>query len=167
MLDSNLSSLKIKISCDGTNVGRKLKLVAVTFTIIEDKRSVASKGNNLVALLTVPEKYQYIQASLKDLSSEITELKTVTVRDRTFTLDYHLGGDYKSLVLISGIESCTSKYSCVFCKCGDRGDFTLDWTMTDTNRGARTIEQIQECLKKSQKLKNFHVNMSLYSQLFQ
>ncbi|KAJ8018072.1 hypothetical protein HOLleu_44137 [Holothuria leucospilota] len=45
-----------------------------------------------------------------------------------------------------GLDSCSSLYSCVWCKCSasDRWDSSKSWSMTNPDQGARTVSEICE-----------------------
>ena len=50
----------------------------------------------------------------------------------------------KFLAISCGLEAANAEYACIWCKCpkGKRDDMTLEWSLTDVNKGARTIEEI-------------------------
>ena len=56
---------------------------------------------------------------------------------------YYLGGDWKFLALVTGIDSATSQYTCIWCKCSMDECENIDkkWSITDPKLGARTIEE--------------------------
>ena len=58
-----------------------------------------------------------------------------------------------------GIESATSEHACILCKCLklERCDISLEWSLMDIKKGARTIEEITEKAKLSTKNKQ-HFN---------
>lgn len=49
-----------------------------------------------------------------------------------------------------GLSARSSKYSCVWCTCSshDRADTKRAWSMTDTEKGARSIESMQKMCKQ-------------------
>lgn len=51
----------------------------------------------------------------------------------------------KFLAIACGIESANAKFSCVWCKCpsDERWDMTKQWSVFDTDKGARTIAEIE------------------------
>ena len=51
---------------------------------------------------------------------------------------------YDILALVCGIDSATAKYSCIWCKypSDQRNDMQLVWSITDSEHGARTVEEI-------------------------
>ena len=58
------------------------------------------------------------------------------------------------LSLIAGIDSATSQYACIWCKCpaGERYNPDTQWSMSDPSQGARSIqENVQTAAKPRQK----------------
>ena len=48
-----------------------------------------------------------------------------------------MGGDWKFLALVTGIEAATSKYFYVWCKCpSDERHVSDTWSSIDTTKGA-------------------------------
>lgn len=52
-------------------------------------------------------------------------------------IEYFFGADMKFLAVCIGIESATSTYSCIWCKCPaeDRYDLKKKWSVTNTKEG--------------------------------
>jgi len=61
--------------------------------------------------------YDALSEALQDIINEAKDLKTITINDKSYSLEYFLGGDMKFLALVNGIESANAKHSCVWCKC--------------------------------------------------
>ncbi|XP_071853409.1 uncharacterized protein [Apostichopus japonicus] len=95
--------IKVKLSGDGTWVGRYLHVVNFTFTILNDPNAMSSNGNYLIAVFQDKEGYQAIKAHLVDLRSEIQQYTEVVVGAYSYKLSYYLGGDYKCLLCVLGI----------------------------------------------------------------
>lgn len=52
--------IRVKLSGDGTctNIGKRLHVVNITFTILEEgRKAMTADGNHLVAVMKVPENY--------------------------------------------------------------------------------------------------------------
>lgn len=60
-----------------------------------------------------------------------------------FHIKYHLGGDWKFLAMVTGIDAASSEYACIWCKCktSERFDTEKEWSISDPTAGARTIEE--------------------------
>ena len=56
-------------------------------------------------------------------------------------LDFYLGGDWKFLALVTGIDAATSEHACIWCKCPkeDRWDTSMHWYITNPDEGARCV----------------------------
>ena len=106
------------------------------------------------------EKYEHLQIALADIIAEVRELKNLTVHQHSFEIEYFLCSDLKLLAIICGIESATSKYSCVWCKCpsSERFDMSKEWSFLNEENGARMVDDIISCHRKpkSQKFGCIH-----------
>ena len=62
------TTIKVKISDDGTNIGKRLKLENVTYTILNEKDAAMNeKGNYVLAIIKTRENYNNLKESLADL----------------------------------------------------------------------------------------------------
>ena len=70
-------------------------------------------------------------------------------------IKFYLGGDWKFLALVCGLESATSDHACIWCKCPkkQRHDMGLTWSLLP-DKGGRTVEEISEKSKLSKSSKN-------------
>ena len=99
--------IKIKLSGDGPNIGKRISVVNITFTILNEKRvAMSEKGNYLLAVLRTNKSYDTLAESLSDLVQEMQNLKEISVDNETFYFEYFLGGDWKFLACVCGIWSC-------------------------------------------------------------
>ena len=89
-------TIKIKLSGDGTNIGKRLTVVNFTFTILNEKElAMGEKGNYVLAIIKTTETYDNIRESLADLRMEMSNLKEISVNNCTYQIEYFLGGDWK------------------------------------------------------------------------
>ena len=101
----------MKLSGDGTNIGKRLHVVNFTFTLLEEGAlAFSAEGNHPLAIIKESEKYNYLANALKHISKEVKRLATIDVDDTTYNIVYHLGGDWKFLALCTGIDSATSNH---------------------------------------------------------
>ena len=146
-------NLKIKVSGDGTNIGKRLHILNVTYTIInEESAAMSEKGNYVLAIIKTTEEYNSIRDSLSDLIEEMRILKSVEVNGVEYELEYFLGGDWKFLACVCGIGCANQDYACIWCKCPrvHRWDTSKKWSIKDTALGARTVKEITEHSRKKQ-----------------
>ena len=65
---------KVKISGDGTNIGKRLQLV--TYTILTEKDvAMNEKGKYFLAMIKTTENYDNLKESLADLNKKMSNLK--------------------------------------------------------------------------------------------
>ena len=142
--------IRIKITGDGTQIARGLNIVNIAFTIIEERHKACSVlGNYTVAILRIAEDYEQLASGLQDICEEAEDLQIVTIQDKIYRINFFLGGDWKYLATVCGIESASAEYSCIWCKCSksQRADLELEWSITDPSKGARTTQEIKEKAK--------------------
>ena len=136
--------MRVKLTGDGTKIGKHLHVVNFGFTLLDEgDKAYSPAGNHCLAIFKEPESYQSLKNCLEDIISEVNALSTIKVNGVTFEIVYYLGGDWKFLAIATGIDSASSTFACIWCKCPalDRHSFTQRWSMLDPNQGARTIEE--------------------------
>ena len=148
----------VKLTGDGTLIARGLTVVNVAFTILDEgQRACSVCGNYSLGIFKVSESYDNLVLALEDnyICAEARDLELITIDDKVFKIQFYLGGDWKFLATVCGIDSATLEYACIWCKCPkrQRSDMTLKWSITDVTKGARTNEEIAEkyTLPKSSK----------------
>lgn len=146
---SESTTLRVKISGDGTNVGKHKKLIAITFTLVDSSTSAGFRGNELLALIYGSEEYNLLKSTLRNVIRDQKSITTVDVNGISYTIDWYLGGDYKWILMVCGLKGASSSYACVYCvvRSEDRGDFSKSWSMTDIDKGARTIAEMKRCVQ--------------------
>jgi hypothetical protein len=131
---------EVKLSLDGTEVGRKLKMLNVTFTIPNDKDNcLSASGNYSLGMFCIKqEKYSVIQRCVKKIFKQIEDTKDkIKIRENVHRLKFTLSGDWKILAIITGIKAPTSNNPCLFCICSKnrlhlKQNFTARSSKNDT-----------------------------------
>ena len=109
--------LRVKLSGDGTNIGKHLHVINVTFTLLDEgSLAYSAEGNHALAIIKEQENYASLQNALEDISEEVRRLTTIEVDEVNYSINYYLGGDWKFLAIVTGIDS--AKFPCIWCKCG-------------------------------------------------
>ena len=73
-------TVRIKMSGDGTNIGKRLKVVNFTYTILNEKdNAMSEKGNYVLAIVKTKETYDNLKESLSDIKTEMAQLKEIEV----------------------------------------------------------------------------------------
>jgi len=151
--------IRIKMTGDGTNTGRALKVINFAFRIIDEGDKAQSvNGNYSVAILKIDESYEDLAKGLEDICSEAKDLEVLTVDGKVYKIQFFLGGDLKFLALVCDVEAANADHACVWCKCPKikRSDMKEQWSITDTEKGTRTIKETSEKYKLGKTNKNRH-----------
>jgi len=152
--------VRVKLSGDGTWVGKRLHLVNFTFTLLEEGSAAHShEGNHALAIFKTDEDYAGLNNALEDLVSEVERLKRIEVDGTFYSIEYYLGGDWKFLATVTGIDSASCMYACIWCKCSanDRWDMDKQWSISDPSHGARTIEENMQLASRPRSKKQYNV----------
>ena len=82
------STIRIKLTGDGTQIARGLSVVNVSFTVLEEGqiRACSAFGNHNIAILRVSEKYKELKAGLEDIIAEAQDLEVLTIRDKVYSI---------------------------------------------------------------------------------
>ena len=96
-------------------MGRRFNVVNIAFTILEERaRAQSPLGNHVVLILKISENYEEL-LGLSDICEEAKDLEFVTIKDKVYKIVLYLGGDWKFLATLCGIESATSQFACIWC----------------------------------------------------
>ena len=137
------NQMKIKLSGDGTNLARSMHVITVTFMVLDLEPDCT---NHTLAILKASESYVALNDGLSDLVKEMKELQSIEFNGQHIDLSYYLMGDWKFLALVTGIQAANSNHPCVWCKCHKevKHDMSLEWSIDDVNKGARTLEEAKK-----------------------
>ena len=153
--------ISVKLSGDGTCIGKRLNVINFTFTILDEgSAAYSAEGNHPLVISKDAESYESLANSLADIRSEVESLKCIQIGEQDYEILYYLGGDWKFLALVTGIDSATSRYACIWCKCpmDQRGNIDKKWSITDPKLGARTIEENLEISTQPASCRKFNVS---------
>ena len=136
--------VRVKLTGDGTNIGKHLHVVNFAFTILDEgDMAYSAAGNHCIAIFKESENYDSLKLCLQDIIRDVKQLTRISIGEIEFEIMYFLGGDWKFLAMITGIDSATATHACIWCKCPaiERHDSSQKWSISDTSFGARTIEE--------------------------
>ena len=146
-----------EIDGDGTRIARGLNIVNFAFTILEEGAKAQSvTGNHAIAIMKVSELYDELISGLKDICQEARNLDVITIDQKIYKITFFLGGDWKFLATVNGLESANADLACIWYKCAktQRFNMSLQWSINDVKKGARTIEEISEKAKLPKRSKD-------------
>ena len=150
------SVIQVKITGDGTYVSRGMHILVIAFTLVNIKLEEcpnSPRGNHVLALINTTEDYDNIEEAVQDIADEIKFTDCLKINNLTFKIEYFLGGDWKFLAICLGLKAANAFHSCIWCKCSsdERHDFDKKWSLTDSEKGARSVEEIIKLSKLAKK----------------
>jgi hypothetical protein len=147
--------IHVKLSADGTNIGRNLKLLNFTFTILnEGARAKRATGNYTLGIYEIEnEQHASLTECFKELIEEFERTSEIEVCGRTVKVVYYYGADWKMLAIVLGLQGANSKYPCVWCKCAKEEFYRTDkdWSIVEADKGARSFEEREAILAYNEK----------------
>ena len=156
--------VRVKLTGDGTNIGKRLHVVNFGFTILDEgELAYSAAGNHCIAIFKETEDYDSLKTALQDIVAEVESLKTIRVNGIDFEITYYLGGDWKFLAICTGIDSASCTYACIWCHCPAQEHHlsSAKWSITRADEGARSIEESIEIATSKRKQYNVS-NMPIF-----
>ena len=97
------STIRVKLSGDGTTIGKRLHVVNFAYTILDEGDLAHSyEGNHCLAIFCAPENYECLKSALMDIIQEVSSLQFITVCGQQYSVEYYMGGDWKFLATVTG-----------------------------------------------------------------
>jgi hypothetical protein len=99
-------------------------------------------SEHILGMVRKPEKYKFLCAIFEPIVANLPD--SVFISNESVPLKFYLGAGLKFLNEMMGLGACSSKYSCVWCKCpsSERYIYTQKWSMLDGELGARSVDEI-------------------------
>ena len=111
--------VKVKISGYAAKMSRNTNFMTLSFCLLQTGEKVMySRGNRTTAVVNGPEKYDTLKHSFSSTIIEInTFLETcfIEVDGKEVQIEMFLGGDYKFLFMVMGLNAATSTHACLCC----------------------------------------------------
>ena len=105
-------TVRVNMSEDGTNIGKRLKVVNFTYTILNEKENAMSeKGNYVLAIIKTKETYDNLKESLSDIKTEMAQLNEIEVDNVKYKIEYFIGGDWKFQACICSLGAANQDYA--------------------------------------------------------
>jgi hypothetical protein len=90
------------------------------------------------------EKYEPLLEILDGLLNELKEIKTITIDEKPFNIEFLGGGDMKYIRTVLGLDSSCSHYCCFYCTC----DFTKPIDYENGYKINRSFEESKDFYPK-------------------
>ena len=76
------------------------------------EKAGSCERSDILAVFKEPEIYDSLKNASADIIEEVERLQKIEVGDIISDLDYYLGGDWKFLAMVTGIDSASCAYWC-------------------------------------------------------
>ncbi|CAB4040848.1 unnamed protein product [Paramuricea clavata] len=117
--DLSDSVVQVKLSGDGARMTRSTNFMMFSFALLQQD-VMSSKHNKTVAIINGKEDYETLKTALPDFFEQINSLieKGIVylLMRRRSSWTFSLGGDYKLLLMIMGLNAATADYACLWCE---------------------------------------------------
>lgn len=121
VLNPNNPVIHIRISGDGRNVGRKVKHVMITCTILNDIVNIhKSDFHYTIVLYPGVENYEILHQVMEPMISELHNLVINGLTDSSgvnWKIEPYFSSDWKFLAIILGFNASNANYFCPWCLC--------------------------------------------------
>ena len=64
-------TVQVKLSGDETKIGKRLHIVAFTFTLLDENQACSVAGNHILAVFKQPESYNCLKLALEDIIKKL------------------------------------------------------------------------------------------------
>lgn len=148
--DAENPIVKVKLSGDGTQIGKRMGSVIVGYTLL----TPVLHGSDVSCLGVVKceEKYAELKENFGSIFESAENLKRIEVDGVMYEIEYFFTADMKFLNIVLGLDAPNCKFACYACHCSSlqRSDFSTAWPLDDGEH-SRTIEKIvaNSSLRKS------------------
>ena len=93
--------IRVKLSGDGTNIGKRLHVINITFTMLDEGgKAMSADGNHLIAVIKESENYDKLEQSLADITKDVGSQQEISVGRLHFEIEWFLGRDWKFLACV-------------------------------------------------------------------
>jgi hypothetical protein len=119
LIVGNDDIIHLRLSADGTNVGKTIKLLNMTFGLINEglKTTTASGQYSLGIGEIENENYEAIESWFTEIIKELNELKNqlLIINGKEFKLEFYFTAYYKLTLIALGLKSAKSSYPFAWC----------------------------------------------------
>lgn len=134
--------------------------IILSFAVLQSGRYITSKGNQTIATVNGPEKYEIMETSFSSVVKSINELikrRMVMIEGNEVPLQVFLGAGLKSLLKLMGLSGATSTGDLLWCKApkDNRCDMTKTLAFYNSSQMKRTLQSIKTCSVYSSSQNNY------------
>jgi hypothetical protein len=153
----------LKLAGDSTNIYRGNKTLVISFSIINEMRCKSASGTYIVGIFCVDyENFDEVHKCLQIIKQDYYSLTQIEIQSKnknimnSYRIEKFLGGDWKYLAIILGINAANSNYFCLYCH-NRRHSVTkenykiVEYRLTEKHGNNRTLAKAQEAVNNQAK----------------
>ena len=164
--------IHIKLSADGTNIGKTIKMINLTFSLInEGVKATTASGQYTLGLIEIEnEEYDSLKPWFVEIVKQLQELKDqkLIINENEFYLEFYFAADLKSLANVLGLKQASSSYPCIWCEIPKDSLHLLlpESSITDTSKLARSEDERKRIISNNKNISDKgYKNESLLGEL--
>ena len=136
----NLSRIRLKLTADGTNLGRAKSVVNAAFMLVDDAENVMSVcGVNIFAVTEWSETYEELRGFYSYIDQQIKDNREIEVLGKKYTIDVYFCSDMKMICIVLGLYGPRSIYPSFICHANKNERYACDEDNGRTHETAVTF----------------------------
>jgi glutaredoxin len=151
---------QIKLSADGAKVSRCSNFIVFSIALLNTGQDVmSSDGQHTLAIVDSPENFVSLKESFAEILSDINALLKrgenghipyISQAGQEFKLEFFLRGDMKFLLMVLGLNSANTNFSCLYCKIDKkmRHDMSKPESYYSSEKMIRSVEEMKKLHNK-------------------
>ena len=88
------TTIRVKLTGDGTRIARGYSIVNFAFTILEEVWAQSALGKHVIAILKIGGSYEELLVGLQDICKEAKDIEVITIKEKVYTIIWFLDGDW-------------------------------------------------------------------------
>ncbi|CAF3138117.1 unnamed protein product [Rotaria sp. Silwood2] len=145
------TAVTIRLSIDGTQIGKKLKLLVLCISCpqFNSTQQISSKLLPMGLFKIDLEDYETVKNVIPNqIITRIIQERKLIINDEQFPIKFKLACDYKMLLILFGLNAVSGTYFCPWCKVTTANIGQLEsFSAFDESKEARNMEEAKEELK--------------------
>ena len=107
---------------DGSPAGKYRSFLNLTVTLVDEP--LPKRAPVLLATSASKENYENLSSILQTVNDSIKEIQAngIVINGVLTRFEFYLGGDYKFLLTVLGMNSANAKFACIYCE-SDNGSY--------------------------------------------
>jgi hypothetical protein len=159
--------IRLKVSGDGRNCGRKVKHTLITICVMNEGKLVMMPDKQYsVVMYAGPEDIDLLKPALHDFLLDLEDIQEHGWKhqDKTFPVELFFTADWKFMYICQGMKAPIADLFCLWCECPkkDRWDMSKNWVIS---KDKEHFAKIMEWFSRKKGEIGGHVRMPLFSMI--